>query len=70
MKNIGQIIREIRQLKRKSQNEVAFEMEMSQAAYSKIERGKTEIKASQLYKLADILHVSIHDLLPPDRSLI
>lgn len=38
---------------------------MSQAAYSKIERGETEVKARHLYLIAGVLGISIYDLLPP-----
>ncbi|SOD19885.1 helix-turn-helix domain-containing protein [Pedobacter xixiisoli] len=65
MKSIGENIRIIRESKRISQYAVAYSMDISQAAYSKIERGETEVKASHLYKLAAILGVSIYDLLPP-----
>ncbi|WP_299568524.1 helix-turn-helix transcriptional regulator [uncultured Pedobacter sp.] len=65
MKSIGENIRGIRESKKISQYAVAYSMDMSQAAYSKIERGETEVKASHLYKLAAILNVSVYDLLPP-----
>lgn len=65
MKSIGENIREIRESKKISQYAVAYSMDMSQAAYSKIERGETEVKASHLYKLAAILNVSVYELLPP-----
>lgn len=65
MKSIGENIRAIRESKKISQYAVAYSMDMSQAAYSKIERGETEVKASHLYKLAAILNVSVYDLLPP-----
>lgn len=65
MKSIGENIREIREGKKISQYAVAYSMDMSQAAYSKIERGETEVKASHLYKLAAIFGVSVYDLLPP-----
>lgn len=38
---------------------------MFQAAYSKIERGETEVKVSHLYQIAAVLKVSVYDLLPP-----
>ena len=62
---IGEIIRNEREKKKMTQEFVAWEMEMSQAAYSKIERGLTEIKASHLYNIAAVLGVTIYDLLPP-----
>lgn len=65
MKRIGELIRETREAKKISQYAVAYSMGISQAAYSKIERGETEAKASHLYLIAGILNVSIYDLLPP-----
>lgn len=65
MKSIGENIRAIRESKKISQYAVAYSMDMSQAAYSKIERGETEVKAIHLYKVAAILDVSVYDLLPP-----
>lgn len=65
MKRIGELIRDIRETKKISQYAVAYSMGISQAAYSKIERGETEIKLSHLYLIAGILEVSIYDLLPP-----
>lgn len=65
IKSVGENIRRVRERKQISQNAVAFFMDMSQQAYSRIERGETEVKASHLYKLAGILDVSVYDLLPP-----
>lgn len=68
MKIIGEKIRDLREAKKISQYAVAYSMGISQAAYSKIERGETEAKASHLYLIAGILKVSIYDLLPPSLS--
>jgi len=62
---IGDRIRELREKKHISQFAMAFHLGMSQAAYSKIERGLTEIKASHLYAIAGVLNTSIYELLPP-----
>lgn len=64
MKRIGEIIRDIRESKKISQYAVAYTIGMSQAAYSKIERGETEIKAKHLYLIAGVLDTSVYDLLP------
>ena len=63
--SIGEKIREMRERKHISQFAMAFNLDMSQAAYSKIERGVTEIKAIHLYKIADVLGTSVYELLPP-----
>lgn len=61
---IGEKIREQREMKKISQYAVAYAIGMSQAAYSKIERGETEVKVSHLYSIAAFLGTSIYDLLP------
>lgn len=63
-KHLGEYIREKREALRIPQTAVAYKLGMSQPAYSKIERGETELKASQLYKIAAYLGVSVYDLLP------
>lgn len=63
-KHLGEYIREKRESLRIPQTAVAYKLGMSQPAYSKIERGETELKASQLYKIAAYLGVSVYDLLP------
>lgn len=61
---VGEKIRETREHKKVSQYAVAYAIGMSQAAYSKIERGETEVKVSHLYSIAAFLGISIYDLLP------
>lgn len=65
---IGKKIREIRERKKISQYAVAYAIDMSQAAYSKIERGETEVKVSHLYSIAACLDVSVYELLPPSMA--
>lgn len=61
---IGEHIRSKREERKVSQFAVAFSLDISQAAYSKIERGETEIKVSQLYKIAQFLNISVYELMP------
>ncbi|PYF77169.1 helix-turn-helix domain-containing protein [Pedobacter nutrimenti] len=61
---IGEKIRERREHKKISQYAVAYAIGMSQAAYSKIERGETEVKVSHLYSIAAFLGTSVYELLP------
>lgn len=68
MKKIGETIRNIRESKKISQYAVAYAIDMSQAAYSKIERGETEIKARHLYLIAGVLEISVYELLPPSMA--
>jgi len=63
-KHLGSYIREKREALDISQSAVAYVLNISQPAYSKIERGETEVKASQLYKIAAYMGISIYELLP------
>ncbi|GHE23396.1 helix-turn-helix domain-containing protein [Sphingobacterium griseoflavum] len=62
---IGTFIRQKRESLKISQEAVAFVLDMSQAAYSKIERNETKLKVDQVYKIADYFGVSVYELLPP-----
>lgn len=62
---IGTHIRQKRESLKISQEAVAFVLDMSQAAYSKIERNETKVKVDQVYKIADYFGISIYELLPP-----
>jgi len=63
-KHLGMYIREKREALDISQSAVAYVLNMSQPAYSKIERGETEVKVSQLYKIAACMRITIYELLP------
>jgi transcriptional regulator with XRE-family HTH domain len=62
---IGTFIRQKRENLKLSKEAVAFFLDMSQAAYSKIERNETKVKVDQVYKIAEYFGVSIYELLPP-----
>lgn len=62
---IGTFIRQKRENLKLSQEAVAFFLDISQAAYSKIERNETKVKVDQVYKIAEYFGVSIYELLPP-----
>ncbi|RKO69600.1 XRE family transcriptional regulator [Sphingobacterium puteale] len=62
---IGTIIRQKRESLKISQEAVAFILNMSQAAYSKIERNETKLKVEQVYKIAEYFGITIYELLPP-----
>lgn len=47
-----------------SQEYMANELEISQNAYSKLERGETELTVRRAYEIAFILEISIYELLP------
>lgn len=62
---LGELIRRKREENKVSQEAMAFKLGISQAAYSKIERGDTKLKVDQLYTIADFLEISIYEILPP-----
>ncbi|OZI07279.1 transcriptional regulator [Siphonobacter sp. BAB-5385] len=56
-------IRKLREIYSYSQEYVAFQMGISQAAYSKKESGRTELSLLCLGKLSEIYQVSLMDLI-------
>ena len=67
---IGQKIRRIREYRDLSQDSVAMEMGMSPSGYSRIERDEVSITVDKLNRLAEILKVSLLDLVSPEESII
>lgn len=63
--HLGDYIRRKREELKISQEAVAFELNMSQAAYSKIERNETKLKVEQVYTIANYFGLSVYELLPP-----
>jgi transcriptional regulator with XRE-family HTH domain len=63
MQVMGTKVRKLREIYGYSQEYVAFQMNISQAAYSKKESGRTDLSLSCLNKLADIYLISIIDLI-------
>ncbi|TPE39739.1 helix-turn-helix transcriptional regulator [Pontibacter mangrovi] len=61
---VGEIIRNQRLQKGYSQEYMAYYLKISQNAYSKIERGDTEVTVRRVYEIANVLNVSIYELLP------
>lgn len=61
---IAQNIRFIRQRKGYSQEFMSMKLHISQNAYSKMERGCTELTVSRIYEIAEVLEVSVYDILP------
>ena len=64
MKNIGDRIREQRLAKKYSQFYMAFLLDISQAAYSKIERNETKLSLPRIYEIAEALEISPFILMP------
>lgn len=59
-------IKKIRVLKNLSREFVSEKLNMSSSGYGKIERGEIDLTISKLYKISDVLQVSVHDLLFSD----
>lgn len=56
-------IKNIRELKNYTQEYMAERLNISQAAYSKIEKGKTEITLLKLEEIASVFEITIEDIL-------
>lgn len=63
MKNVLENIKRKRKQKGYSHENMAHELDISQVAYSKIEKSDTKLSVERLYKLAEILETSVLDLL-------
>lgn len=63
MVTTASLIRSIRASKGLSQEYIANELGIKQAAYSNIESGKADITLNRLHDLAQLLEVSIFDLI-------
>lgn len=63
---IGNKIKNIRELRNYTQDHMAEKLGITQAGYSKIERGETDVAFSKLEEIASILEVSISDLVSFD----
>lgn len=64
----GNAIRIQRVIKGYSQEYMASRLNISQNAYSKLEREETELSVKRAYEIAAILEVSVYLLLPDVRS--
>jgi transcriptional regulator with XRE-family HTH domain len=64
MKDVGEKIRIQRTIKNYSQEYMAFMLEISQPAYSKIERDETELTIQRVFDIAEILEINPFTLLP------
>jgi transcriptional regulator with XRE-family HTH domain len=70
METVGNKIRMQRLLKNYSQEYMAFMLEISQPAYSKIERDETEISLKRVYDIAEVLQINPFTLMPPSKYSI
>ncbi|MFA6082774.1 helix-turn-helix domain-containing protein [Mucilaginibacter sp.] len=64
MDSIGEKIRIQRLTKNYSQQYMSFMLDISQAAYSNLERNETDLTIKRIYEIAEILEISPFILLP------
>ena len=67
---IGNKIKNIRELKNFTQEYMAEKLDISQAAYSKMEKGETKISQDKLNKIAEILEVNPDDITDFDNKKV
>ena len=60
---LGKKLRTLRELKGLTQENIASHTGMSQKTYSLLENGRADIKIGDLEKIADLMEVSIPDIL-------
>lgn len=66
MQNIGEKIKKLRELRNFTQDYMAIQLEMTQAGYSKIESGQTDITYSKIVEIAKVLDVKPEELIAFD----
>lgn len=69
-KNIGEKIRQIRDLKGLSQEYISGKLGISQRAYSKIERNEIKIDWEKITKISKVFEIDPMDLISFDDNLI
>ena len=65
---IGHKIKKIRELKNYTQEHLADKLGMSLTGYGKIERDETDIPFSRLHQIAEVLGVSVEDVVGFDEK--
>lgn len=68
IKAIATAIRKKREQKNYTQEYLAYKLNISQNAYSKIELGYTKITVERLFQIGDVLEISAGELLDADRD--
>lgn len=61
---LGKKIKQIRQKKKMSQEDLAFESELHRTYISDIERGARNVSIKNIEKIAKALNVSLKELMP------
>jgi transcriptional regulator with XRE-family HTH domain len=68
IKTIAISIRKKREYKNYTQEYLAYKLNISQNAYSKIELGYTKITVERLFQIAEVLEVSAVELLESEKE--
>ncbi|MEG9487204.1 helix-turn-helix transcriptional regulator [Mannheimia indoligenes] len=66
--SVNEKIKQIRELRKWSQEEMAEKMNMSTNGYAKIERGETKLNLHKLEQIATIFNIDILELIQSDRN--
>ena len=69
MIDIAQRIKQLRNIKKLSQKQVATEIGIDQGQYSRLESGKVEPTLASLQKIADVFEISLSELLKDNADL-
>lgn len=70
MKKVSDSIKKFRELKNITREQMAGELSMSLSGYSKIERGEIDLTISKVYKIAEVLHVEVPQILNFDATQV
>ena len=70
IKEVTESIKKFRELKNLTRDELADKLDMSLSGYSKLERGEVDLTLTKLYRIAEILEVSVFQILNFDASQI
>jgi len=66
--SLGTKIRRFRKMRGFTQGYMADKMDLSIRGYSKIELGETKLSVIRLFEIAEILDLSVHEILLPARE--
>ena len=70
VKDVIRNLRIIRERKNKSQEWVAEEMHKTQSSYARIERGATKIDLETLFKYAEVMGMSVIDVIAYPQKMV
>ncbi len=68
--NINKKLRQLREMQKWSQEEMAEKMGMSPSGYAKIERGENSVNIERLEQIAQIFNIDVADLTSQEKGII